>query len=138
MNPLMTPQATLFVCALCRFSADESTRDGISGGQHLINQLQAELESQNLQTAVHLQPVRCMAACNHACNAAIAAPNKLTFILSELSPTESADAVSKFCQQYVEAPDGKVPYRERSTAIHEATSLVLPPLPQEKPMLSPA
>ena len=125
--------ATLFVCSLCRFSATESSRDGLSGGQHLINQLQAELDRQNLQAAVHLQPVRCMAACSQACNATLAGPEKLTFILSELSPTESAAAVSEFCQQYAATPDGKVPYRERSSAIHQATSFVLPPLPQGTP-----
>ncbi|MDJ0706035.1 MAG: DUF1636 domain-containing protein [Leptolyngbyaceae cyanobacterium MO_188.B28] len=121
-------QATLFVCSLCRFSATESSRDGLSGGQHLINQLQAELDSQELQAAVHLQPVRCMAACSHACNATLAAPEKLTFILSGLSPTESAAAVSEFCKQYANTSDGKVPYRERTTAIHKATAFVLPPL----------
>ena len=122
-------QPTLFVCALCRFSEAEPSRDGVSGGQHLINQLKANPQLQSLLEGIHLQPVRCMAACSHACNATLAAPNKLTFVLSELSPTESAAALSEFCQQYAASPAGKVPYRERSSTIREATAFVLPPLP---------
>ena len=122
-------QNILFVCSLCRFSAVEPSRDGISGGQHLINQLQAELEARNLQTAIQLQPVRCMAACAQSCNVTLAAPNKLTFILSGLSPTESAAAISAFGQQYAACPNGKVPYRERPSLIREATAYVLPSLP---------
>ena len=127
------PQTTLFVCALCRFSAAEKSRDGISGGQHLINQLQTELENRNLQSAVQLKPLRCMAACSQPCNVTVAAPDKLTFILSDLPPTEAASAVSEFCQQYTACPDGKVPYRERSEAIRGATAFVLPPLPTPSP-----
>ncbi|MGB3534584.1 MAG: DUF1636 family protein [Microcoleaceae cyanobacterium] len=52
--------ATLFVCSLCRFSATEKSRDGLSGGEYLIDQLQKELAARNLQDAVHLQPVRCL------------------------------------------------------------------------------
>ncbi|MEM9818780.1 MAG: DUF1636 domain-containing protein [Cyanobacteria bacterium P01_D01_bin.6] len=124
-------QTTLFVCSLCRFSADEKSRDGISGGQYLINQLQTELAARNLHTNVHLRPLRCMAACEQACNVTLAAPDKLTFILSQLPPTEAATALSEFCQQYTACADGKVPYRDRSAIIREATAFVLPPLPQE-------
>lgn len=122
-------QATLFVCDLCRFSTVEKSRDGLSGGQYLIHQLQVELEAHNLQDDIQLQPVRCMAACNQSCNVTLAAPDKLTFIFSRLSPTESAAALLTFGQQYAACPRGKVPYRARSAMIREATAYVLPPLP---------
>jgi predicted metal-binding protein len=67
---------TLFVCALCRFSAAEKSRDGQSGGEYLIQQLQAELTARNLQDAVRLEPLRCMAGCSQPCNVTLAAPNK--------------------------------------------------------------
>jgi predicted metal-binding protein len=124
----MTP-ATLFVCSLCQFSIPEKTLDGVAGGQHLIGQLQAALAASRLESAVHIQPVRCMAQCGQPCNVTLAAPDKLTFILSGLSPTEAAPALVEFCRQYTEQPDGKVPYRERSPTIHEATAFILPPLP---------
>jgi predicted metal-binding protein len=122
-------QTTLFVCSLCRFSATDKTRDGVSGGQHLIDQVQTAIAQENLESAVQIKPVQCMAQCSQPCNVTLAAPDKLTFILSNLSPTEAAPALAEFCQQYTEQPDGKVPYRERSATIHEATAFILPPLP---------
>lgn len=124
-------QTTLFVCALCRFSAAERKRNGISGGQHLINQLRNVLQQHHLETKVTLEPLRCMAGCSQPCNASLVAPGKLTFILSNLSPTTSADDVTDFCQQYTDSVDGRVPYQARSQTIREATAFVLPPLPTE-------
>jgi len=120
-------ETTLFVCSLCRFSQVEASRDGVSGGEYLIDQLRAELATSDLP--VNLQPLRCMAGCSHPCNVSLAAPNKLTFILSGLSPTDSVTALSQFCQQYANCPDGKVPYKERPKAVRDATAFVLPPLP---------
>lgn len=122
-------QYTLFICSLCRFSATEKNREGTSGGQHLIDQLQAGFAQTDLESAIQIQPVRCMAQCSQPCNVTLAAPDKLTFVMSDLSPTEAAPALVEFCRQYTEQPDGKVPYRERSPAIHEAISFILPPLP---------
>jgi len=124
-------QTTLFVCSLCRFSKDEVSRDGISGGQHLINQLHQALADRGLQETVRLEPLRCMAGCSQPCNVSLAAPGKLTFILSQVSPSDGAEAVSRFCEQYTACPDGKVPYRERPVAVQQATAFVLPPLPME-------
>lgn len=117
------------VCALCRFSARERTRNGVSGGQYLIDQLQAELASRQLQDTVQIEPLRCMAGCHQPCNVSLAAPNKLTFILSGVDPNTGATQLSEFCQQYTDSADGRVPYRDRAAAIRQATAFVLPPLP---------
>lgn len=121
---------TLFVCALCRYSQTETKAAGVSGGERLIECLKQELEARQLNDELTLQPVRCMAACGDFCNATLAAPGKLTFILKGLSPTESAGVLSEFCEQYTASPGGRVPYRERPKEIHEATAYVLPPLPE--------
>jgi predicted metal-binding protein len=122
-------QTTLFVCSLCRFSPTEASRNGISGGQHLISELQTELNARHLQDAVRIESLRCMAGCHQPCNVSLAAPGKLTFILSHVSPTESATALSEFCEQYTHSPDGRVPYRDRPPLVRETTAFVLPPLP---------
>lgn len=122
-------QTTLFVCSLCRFSRKEPTQNGLSGGEHLIQQLQNELQAKNLESAIQIQPVRCMAACSDACNATLTAAEKITFVLSGLSPTESASDLATFCQQYAAASEGKVPYKERPDIIRESTAFVLPPFP---------
>ena len=122
-------ETTLFVCELCRFSAAEASRNGQSGGAYLIEQLRAELQQRHLETAVNLRPLRCMAGCAQPCNVSVAAPDKLTFVLSGLPPDTAAAAVADFCQQHVEAPQGRVPYYDRPVAVRSATAFVLPPLP---------
>lgn len=91
-------------------------------------QLQQYLEAQGLQDLVDLKPVRCMAACDRPCNAALSAPGKLTFIFSDLSPVTAAPALGKFCQQYAACAGGRVPYGLRGSTINNATAYVLPPL----------
>jgi len=119
---------TLLVCSLCRFSETQNKKHGLSGGQHLIEELQKGLESCDLSDRITIKPVSCMAACRRSCAVTLAANDKLTFILERLSPVESAPDLLKFIEQYVTSPQGKVPYKERSRAIQQATSFILPPL----------
>jgi predicted metal-binding protein len=121
---------TLLVCALCKAAEPDFIPADCSGGEFLIDQIQLQLEAQGLATVIDLQPVRCMAACSRACNAAVTAPGKLTFILNALSPQADAPALLEFCQQYAACPDGRVPYGQRSTTIKAATAYVLPPMAQ--------
>lgn len=119
---------TLFVCSLCRFSEKENKKHGLSGGQHLIAELQKGLDNCDLSDRVTIKPVSCMAACRRSCAVTLAANDKLTFILERLSPIESAPDLLEFIEQYVTTSHGKVPYRERSRTIQQATSFILPPL----------
>lgn len=122
-------KTTLFVCELCRFSADEVSRDGERGGTYFVRQLRQALADRQLESTVTLQPVRCMAGCAQPCNASLAAPGKLTFILSGLAPETTATAVTDFCEQYGAEATGRVPYNDRPATIKAATAFVLPPLP---------
>lgn len=120
---------TLFVCELCQFAPGEPTREGQSGGQHLIDHLRTELAQGETAASVTLRPVRCMAGCRQACNASLAAPGKLTYILHQLSPQTAAPDLVAFVRQYLASVDGRVPYHTRSATIQQATAYVLPPLP---------
>ncbi|HIK43631.1 MAG TPA: DUF1636 domain-containing protein [Leptolyngbyaceae cyanobacterium M65_K2018_010] len=125
------PQTTLFVCSLCRFSPTEASRNGLSGGEFLIQTLQAELQARDLEHSVNLTPLRCMAGCSQPCNVSFAAPGKLTFILSQVPATGTALALAEFCQQYTDSLDGRVPYRDRPALVQTTTAFVLPPLPTQ-------
>ncbi|MBD1851425.1 DUF1636 domain-containing protein [Leptolyngbya sp. FACHB-711] len=120
-------QNTLFVCVLCRSSQLETNQ--LSPGQILFDRLKEELANCDWNEAICLQPVRCMGACSRSCVVALAAPNKLTFILSELSALESVAELLQFSQQYSDSASGKVPYRERPAAVKQGIHAVLPPLP---------
>ncbi|MGG6266560.1 DUF1636 domain-containing protein [Leptolyngbya sp. AN03gr2] len=122
-------QTTLFVCVLCRFSASES-KAVPQPGQTLFDELRKAIEHSD---AINLQSVRCMGACQSACVAAFAAPNKLTFVLSNLSPTESVSDLLQFGRQHASCTDGKVPYKERPETIKQKIHAVLPLLPNNNP-----
>lgn len=119
---------TLLVCSLCRYSETQNKKHGLSGGQHLIKELQKGLEDREWSDRITIKPVSCMAACLRSCAVTLTAEDKLTFILNQLAPNESAADLLEFIEQYVASPQGKVPYRERSRAIQRATSFILPPL----------
>jgi predicted metal-binding protein len=118
-------QHTLFVCTLCRSSEVDPAG---SGGQHLFDRLQQELETMDENT-MRLHPVRCMGSCSRSCVVAFAAANKLTFILSDLSPVRSVAQLLQFSQQYIANPSGHVPYKERPALIRSNLLVVLPPSP---------
>ncbi|MGI0483819.1 DUF1636 domain-containing protein [Pantanalinema rosaneae CENA516] len=122
-------QNTLLVCTLCQLAETEAAPEGLSEGQLLFNQLKAGLETSGIRDRIHLQPVRCMGACDRSCMVAFTAPQKLTFILHQLSPTDSIPELLQFCQQYAAAPDGRVPYKDRPEAVKQGIHAVLPPLP---------
>ncbi len=69
-----------------------------------------------------------MAACRRSCAVTLAVDDKLTFIFNQLAPVESAPELLEFIEQYVNTFQGKVPYRELSRTIQQATSFILPPL----------
>jgi predicted metal-binding protein len=135
---------TLLVCSLCRFSETQNKKHGLSGGQYLIEELQKGLDNYDLsdypsstlkdslcialRDRITIKPVSCMAACRRSCTVTLAANDKLTFILERLAPVGSTPDLLKFIEQYVTSPNGKVPYRERSRAIQQATSFIIPPL----------
>ncbi len=121
-------QDTLLICTLCRFSETQSSKTESIPGQVLFARLSHELAQSNQET-INLQPVRCMGACRRACTAAFMAPNKLTFILSQLSPTDSVSDLLEFSRQYITYADGKVPYKERPATVKQNIHAVLPPLP---------
>jgi predicted metal-binding protein len=119
----------LLVCSLCRFSETQNKKHGLSGGQHLIEELEKGLEDCDYSDRVIIKPVSCMAACRRSCAVTLTAADKLTFIFNQLAPIESAPELLQFIEQYVASPNGKVPYQERSTTIKQATAFILPPLP---------
>jgi predicted metal-binding protein len=95
---------TLLVCSLCRFSENQNKKNGLSGGQYLIEELQKGLESCDLSARLEIKPVSCMAACSRSCAATLAAADKLTFIFNQLSPLESTPDLLQFVKQYITSP----------------------------------
>ena len=127
-------QSTLLVCALCRFPSGEKERDGVRGGQYLLDQLQAAVETRSdLMQTIELKPVKCIAACDRACVVAFSTAGKHTYIFRDLSPTDSVDDLVIFAEQYRDTELGKVPYSERPEGLKRSTLAILPPIPIATP-----
>ncbi|MEM8672467.1 MAG: DUF1636 family protein [Cyanobacteria bacterium P01_G01_bin.67] len=58
---------TLLVCSLCRFSEKENKKHGLSGGQHLIQELEKGWEKYKWRDRITIKPLSCMAACRRSC-----------------------------------------------------------------------
>jgi len=128
-------QHTLLVCTLCRISAAseggaETSKTELSGGQRLLNRLSECFSDSDCpeHTQIQIQPVRCMAVCSRSCVVAFAAPSKLTFIVSELTP-ESVPELQEFSQHYISQHNGNVPFKQRPEAIRRGIVAILPALP---------
>lgn len=121
-------QDTLMVCVLCRYPTTSAKQPEPPPGQVLFEQICEKLTLSGQQELLNVQPVRCMGACSRACVVAFAAHNKLTFVLSELSATDSVSDLLQFSEQYVACADGKVPYQKRPEAVKKGIHAVLPPL----------
>jgi predicted metal-binding protein len=69
-----------------------------------------------------------MGACGRACVLGFTAPQKLTFIFQNWSPMPDVSDLLTFSKQYLEAPHGNVPYKERPIAMRGKLMVVLPAL----------
>jgi predicted metal-binding protein len=125
----MTTQHTVFVCVLCRVKASDPKPTETNAGQLLFDRFSDALTACGGHAAIQLHPVRCLGACSRGCVVAFAAPSKLTFVVSELSPSYSVPELLQFSGQYVANAEGKVPYKERPAAVRKGIHAVLPPLP---------
>jgi predicted metal-binding protein len=118
--------STMFVCALCRFSATDKEQNGVRGGQLLLDSLSAGLGESN---AIQVSSVKCMGSCSRSCVVAFMAPNKYTFIFGGLPPLESTPELVEFSRQYSSHPTGGVPFGDRSELIKKNLMLIIPPIP---------
>ena len=51
-------------------------------------------------------------ACDHHCNVHLRAPGKITYVAGRFAPTsESAEAIIKYFEKYLDSETGQVPYR---------------------------
>ena len=88
-NPERAAPPLLHVCITCR--AGRPLVAGVPvAGQQFYDAVGAALACQ-ASPAVRLAPVKCLAACDHGCAAAIASPGKWSTLLGRLSPDLASD-----------------------------------------------
>lgn len=100
---------TIIVCDTCRWLPDERRRasDGLTGGEILAGQVEQEAADID---GVTVRRHSCLNGCKRHCNAAVVAPGKTAYYLSEFTPDgEAAAAIVAFAALHHRAADGTVP-----------------------------
>lgn len=121
-------QHTLFVCTTCASVWQDGKRVGESGGQQLLQQLQALAQTWELQHKFSIQGVECMSACSHACVIAFQAEAKLTYLFGNLAVDDSPSAILQCATQYYVNPNGLLPWSERPERLKTGILAKIPPL----------
>ncbi len=131
----MKTQHTLFVCTTCASVWKEGKRQGTSGGEKLLDQLQHLHKNWELRDEFPIQPVECMSACSRSCTVSFAAAGKYTYLFGDLPtnvetlPATSA-AVLECASKYYGKSDGLLPWSERPEPLKKGILARIPPLPR--------
>ena len=100
---------TITVCDTCRREARKELKAEPSCGETLL----AEVERAAANAGVAVRHVSCLMGCERACNVAVSAPGKLTYVLGRFDPTvEAAEAIVEYAQGHGESETGAVPFRQ--------------------------
>ncbi len=127
----MKNQDVVLVCTLCGGTSQKRSQGIKSGGEKLLEQIQAL--HQNEISDVSVQAVRCMAVCKHSCAIAVMGHGKRTYMFGDL-PVEpeqlaaTALTVLNYARQYHADAEGIVPHSERPELLRSHTLAVLPAL----------
>lgn len=101
---------TIFVCDTCRYSAEEKHLGEKTGGEILCEHVE-RLAAQNADLVVRRQS--CLMGCTHHCNVAVAAREKLSYVLGAFAPDEaSAQAIVAYATLHARSDTGQVPFRQ--------------------------
>lgn len=127
---------TLFVCTTCASLWKDGKRQGISGGEELLERLSQQHENWEFKDKFPLQPVECMSACSRSCAVSFAASDKYTYLFGDLphdreSLDETTTAVLKCASLYYQKPDGSLPWSERPKPLKKGILAKIPPLPNK-------
>ncbi|WP_419730008.1 DUF1636 family protein [Lichenicola sp.] len=125
---VVASKPVLHVCVTCRAGTEKL--DGVPvPGQVLHDRLVALLEEAGAGDApVQLLPVECLAVCNDGCSAAIAMPDKWTYLLGRLTPDMAADLLT-FAGSYATSKTGTVMPSRRPASLASMILGRVPPAP---------
>ena len=117
---------TITVCTTCRQPEFRETKPGDPCGEGLLELVRtAAARSDN----VNVRGVACLMGCEHGCNVAISAPEKMQYVLGRFEPVaESAEALVEYASHHAESPNGVVPYRQWPQGVKGHFISRIPPL----------
>jgi len=121
--PEAEAKPVLHVCTTCR-AGNPLAEDEVPPGRHLHDAVAAALAA-HPAPPVELRPVKCMAACDHGCTAAMTAPGKWGYLLGRLDLSHAGDLLT-YGAAYAASGSGAVLPSRRPASLR---SVVLGRLP---------
>lgn len=113
------------VCDTCRQADRKELKDEPSCGEGLL----AAVNTAAAATNIEVRQVSCLMGCERACNVAISAPGKLTYVLGKFEPTDEAAAgIVEYAQGHQISDSGAVPFRQWPQAVKGHFVARVPPL----------
>lgn len=118
-------KTVITVCDTCRREARKELAEEPSCGEGLL----AEIAAAAAAAGVDVRQVSCLMGCERACNVAISAPGKLTYVLGRFDPTrEAAAGIVEYAQGHSESETGAVPFRQWPQAVKGHFVARVPPI----------
>jgi predicted metal-binding protein len=110
--------ATLLVCITCK-------SDHGPMGPGLFEALECRLAA---EPGIALKAVECLSVCKRPCTVALAASDKWTYVVGDLTLESNLEDIVVAARRYAASPEGIVPWRERPLSFRKGVVSRTPPL----------
>ncbi|MEM7271385.1 MAG: DUF1636 domain-containing protein [Pseudomonadota bacterium] len=119
MNTVIT------VCDTCRREHRKELKEEAPCGEDLLSAVREAA----LDTDVNVRSVSCLMGCERACNVAISANGKLTYVLGRFDPDgDAASAIVEYAQGHALSETGAVPFRQWPQGVKGHFVARIPPI----------
>jgi len=116
---------TITVCTTCRQPHLREDKERVPCGEAMLELISAAGAVQG----VEVRGTACLMGCEHGCNIAISAPDKLTYVLGSFTPTQDdAEAIAAYAALHAQSPSGAVPFRQWPQGVKGHFIARVPPL----------
>ena len=131
----MTDQRpVLHICTTCQPAGEESGLPGEdTAGSRLHLAVMDQIRASNLDSAVRVNPVTCMANCEQGCSAALSAHGKWAYITGYLNP-DMADDLVAYAVTYGASKTGVVMPSKRPESLRDVIVARVPAHPDDIPL----
>ena len=102
---------TVYICATCDVDRTKTDTPDARSGLEFLKQVRKWLRKSDYADAVILKSVKCLGACENACNVGLTAPDKQACIFTQFSPNKPEE-LEPVLKSYLTRPQGKVKYAD--------------------------
>jgi predicted metal-binding protein len=116
----------LFVCKSCNSVHSDDIDYEKADGANLLNQLLNLHQDWMHRDELEIRSVGCLWTCNRPCAVAFSAPDKATYLFTNVATTESADALLQFGELYLSSKGGDIPWKQCPEVLQSAEVAKIP------------